>query len=194
MSYSAIKAQPRWPELTIENAAFFIAGVSLASLAGAWIIEFMGFKPCPLCLEERIPYYAAVPGGVIAAYLVRIAPKLAAFVLAAVCLGLLYNAGVGVYHAGAEWHFWPGPATCTGDGLEATSSLAKRLLHNTAVRCDVAALRIFGLSLAGWSVLLSAGLAALGGAAILRAVRQLAQPDRLDRKVPATSSERDIAG
>src|SRR5262249_50038431 len=141
-----------------------------AALAGAWIIQFLGYKPCPLCLEERIPYYAAVPGGLMAAYLMRKAPKLAAAVLAAVSAALLYNAGVGVYHAGAEWHFWPGPDTCTGDAIKATSSLAKRLQQNTSVvRCDEAALRIFGLSLAGYSALISAGLACLGSAALFRA-------------------------
>jgi len=172
MLYSELKHRSRWLELlTVENAAFVIAGVSLASLAGAWTIEFMGYKPCPLCLEERIPYYAAVPGGVIAAFLAHKAPKLAGLILAAVCAGLIYNASVGIYHAGAEWHFWPGPATCTGNGVQATSSLAKKLMHNDAVRCDEAALRIFWLSLAGWSVLLSAGLAGLGGAALFRAWR-----------------------
>ena len=27
---------------------------------------------------------------------------------------MLYNAGLGVYHAGIEWKFWPGPADCSG--------------------------------------------------------------------------------
>jgi hypothetical protein len=45
-------------------------------------------------------------------------------------------------------------------------------MQNTdTVRCDEAALRIFGVSLAGYSALISAGLAALGGAALLRAWR-----------------------
>jgi disulfide bond formation protein DsbB len=160
------------PGLTIENAAYAIAAVSFAALAGAWIIEFLGYKPCPLCLEQRIPYYAAVPGGLAAAYLIHKAPKLAAALLAALCTALLYNAGIGVYHAGAEWHFWPGTDTCGGGAIQATSSLAKRLQQNTdIVRCDEAALRIFGLSLAGYSALISAGLAALGGAALFRAWR-----------------------
>ncbi len=173
MLYSATKIRSRWPELTIGNAAYAIAAVSFAALAVAWIIEFLGYKPCALCLEERIPYYAAVPAGLVAAYLMHKAPKLAAAILAALSVALVYNAGVGVYHAGAEWHFWPGPDTCQGtDTLKATSSLAKRLMQNTdTVRCDEAALRIFGLSLAGYSALISAGLAALGGAALFRAWR-----------------------
>jgi disulfide bond formation protein DsbB len=173
MLYSVAKPGTRWPELTVRNVAYAIAAVSFAALAGAWIIEFLGYKPCPLCLEERIPYYAAVPAGLAAAYLASKAPKLAAAILAALAVALLYNAGVGVYHAGAEWHFWPGPQTCEGDAIKATSSLAKRLMQNAdTVRCDEAALRIFGLSLAGYSALISAGLAALGGAALYGAWRQ----------------------
>ncbi len=172
MLYRVEKTRAGWPCLTIGNAALFVAAVSFASLAGAWIIDWAGYKPCPLCLEERIPYYAAVPGGLIAAYLATKAPKLAALILAALCLALLYNAGVGVYHAGAEWHFWQGPSTCSGGDVQATSSLAERLRHNDAVRCDEAALRIFGISLAGYSVLLSGGLAAIGAAALARAWRR----------------------
>src|SRR3974377_1467681 len=109
MLYSTPKTRSRWPELTIENAAYAVAAVSFAALAGAWIIQFLGYKPCALCLEQRIAYYAAAPGGLVAAYLTHKAPKLAAALLAALVAALLYNAGLGVYHAGAEWHFWPGP-------------------------------------------------------------------------------------
>jgi disulfide bond formation protein DsbB len=153
--------------LTIGNAALFIACVSLAALAGAWTIEWLGYKPCPLCLEQRIPYYAAVPGGFVVAYLARSAPRAAAIILAALCVAFVYNAGLGIYHAGAEWHFWPGPDTCSGGDVQVTS-LSQSLRHNQAVRCDEAALRIFGISLAGYSVLISGALAAVGGLAIWR--------------------------
>ncbi len=54
-----------------------------------------------------------------------------------------------------------------------THSLSQKLMHNTAaaVRCDEAALRIFGISLAGYLVFLSLALAGLGGAALYRARR-----------------------
>ncbi len=71
--------------------------------------------PCPLCLEERYAYYAGVP--VLFAALVLLsaanaAPRPLLFVL--VALAFLANAALGAYHAGAEWRFWPGPASCTG--------------------------------------------------------------------------------
>ncbi len=172
MLYRLPKTRSAWTGLlTVRNASLFIAIVGLASLVSAWTFEFRGYQPCELCLRERIPYYAAVPAGLIAAYLASRTPKLAMLILAAICAALLYDAGLSIYHAGVEWHYWPGPETCTGGGELATGSLAKKLLHNTAVRCDVAALRIFGISLAGYLVLLSIGLAGIGGAALFRAFR-----------------------
>src|SRR5579871_4879409 len=112
MSSSAIAASAARPPLSVANAGLAIAAVSFMALAGAWIIEFMGYAPCPLCLEQRLPYYAAVPAGLIAAFTAGRRPRFAAAVLAAICAAFLYNAGLGVYHAGAEWHFWPGPETC----------------------------------------------------------------------------------
>lgn len=169
MLYNLPKSRSGWLELlTVENAAAVIAAVSFAVLAGAWAFEFADYKPCELCLQERIPFYIAVPGGLIAAYFAHTAPKVAAAVLAIVCLALVYNAGLSTYHTGAEWHFWPGPSACTGDDLKSGAPLSKRLLKSGVVRCDEPALRIFGLSLAGDAALVSAGLAAIGAGALTR--------------------------
>ena len=84
-------------------------------------------------------------------------------VLAAIFFG---NAILAAYHAGVEWKFWPGPSDCTGDFVKPASMEAfrKQLQNIRVVRCDEVSLRIFGLSLAGWNFLMSAGLAALAGA------------------------------
>jgi|SRR5208337_966033 len=172
MSFSAVSTHSGQTELSLSTAALVIAGVSFAALAGAWAFQFAGYMPCPLCLEERIPYYAAVPGGLLAAFLASRSPRLAALIIVALAFGFFYNAGLSIYHAGAEWHFWPGPETCTGDAVQPTS-LSKALQHNQAVRCNEAALRIFGVSLAGYNVLLSGAMAALGGFAAFRKLRTL---------------------
>ena len=174
MSYSAVTTRKGQTDLSLSTAALVLAGISFAGLAAAWIFEFSGYPPCSLCLEERIPYYAAIPGGLLAAFLASKRPRLAAFIVAALALGFLYNAGLSTYHAGAEWHFWPGPDTCTGNAdLLQPKSLSKSLQHNQVVRCDEAAIRIFGVSLAGYNVLLSAALAAFGGFAAVRKLRGL---------------------
>ncbi|MBT3070182.1 disulfide bond formation protein B [Rhodomicrobium sp. Az07] len=169
MSYNSATASRERAFLDARSAALVIAAVSAIALSAAWAFELAGIEPCQLCLEERVPYYAGLPGGILAAWLAMRAPKLAATILAALVLGFLYNAGLSVYHAGAEWKFWPGPDSCAGgDGTLKTGSLIKALQNNNAVRCDEAAIRIWGISLAGYNVLISAALAAVAGFGIWR--------------------------
>ena len=68
-----------------------------------------------------------------------------------------------VNHAGVEWKFWPGPADCSGPvtSLGRASDLMKQLQNVSVMRCDEAAWRFLGLSLAGYNVLISAALAAI---------------------------------
>src|SRR3954462_9089420 len=46
----------------IATAAILIAVVGAATILGAWFFQLgLGLKPCPLCLEQRYPYYFAIP-------------------------------------------------------------------------------------------------------------------------------------
>jgi disulfide bond formation protein DsbB len=57
--------------------------------------------------------------------------------LAAITLGMLWNAGLGVYHSGIEWKWWPGPQECSGalDDL-GSAGLLNKLQSISVVRCD----------------------------------------------------------
>lgn len=152
-------------------AALAIAALGSAAIAGAYIFEY-GFKllPCPLCLEQRIPYYISIPLAlaVAAAAWARAPRALLAAALIVLALVMLWGAGLGVYHSGVEWKWWAGPTDCTApiSGLASGGSLLQQLQQTTVVRCDEAAWRFLGLSLAGYNVLISAALAliALWGA------------------------------
>jgi disulfide bond formation protein DsbB len=76
---------------------------------------------------------------------------------------MLWNAGLSAYHAGVEWKFWPGPADCSGpiNSLGSANDMLKRLQNIRIVRCDEAAWRFLGISLAGYDVLVSLFLAAV---------------------------------
>ena len=118
-----------------------------------------GYAPCPLCLMQRYAYYAGIPLLFLALVLLATdRPGLARLIFAAVALGFLANAGLGVYHAGAEWKLWQGPATCaaaSGDLTTNAGSLLQDLQRVQVIRCDEAAWRFLGLSFAGWNVLIS---------------------------------------
>ena len=40
--------------------------------------------------------------------------KVLMLALLAIAAAMLWNAGLGAYHAGVEWHWWPGPQDCSG--------------------------------------------------------------------------------
>ena len=133
---------------------------AIAAIVTALGFEYIGgYSPCPLCLQQRYAYYAGIPATFVALVLISSGrPRLGGGVLALVALAFLANAGLGIYHAGAEWKFWPGPETCSGSlGRLGTGSggLLKDLGNVRVARCDEAAWRLFGLSFAGWNVAIS---------------------------------------
>jgi disulfide bond formation protein DsbB len=148
------------PAAAAALAVFVLAG---ATLAGAWFFQLVvGLPPCPLCLEERIPYHIVIPLSLLMAIaaLVRAPPKLVIVGFLAIIVAVLCNAVIGTYHAGVEWHLWAGPTDCTGPtDFTASGSLLDQLHSVTIVRCDEAAWRFLGISLAGYNVLISLALA-----------------------------------
>ncbi|MDQ0465855.1 disulfide bond formation protein DsbB [Caulobacter ginsengisoli] len=165
----------RLVDIILKNWLLTALLVSAAMLAIAHGFEtFAGLSPCTLCFKQREVYWTA--GFLAAAGLVveRIpAGKrfawLFSLILAAVFAYGLYLA---VYHAGAEWKFWPGPAACaSGGGHVSMDDLTKMLGKNNikAPACDQAAWVFAGLSMAGWNALISLGLIVASVLAALRA-------------------------
>lgn len=150
------------PDPTVHSA--YKAGAWALLLAAAAILGALGFQhiggvlPCELCLEQRYAYYAGVPLLFLALVLLSAGQRgPAALLFLAVALAFLANAALGVYHAGVEWHFWPGPAACTGAQPLSNSvgGLLNSLPTTSVIRCDEAAWRLAGISLAGWNVAVS---------------------------------------
>ncbi|HML28305.1 MAG TPA: disulfide bond formation protein B [Hyphomicrobium sp.] len=142
--------------------ALFVALFTILTALGFQYIG--GYVPCMLCLIERYAYYAGIPVLFLALVLTSGSyRRWAAVLFFLVALAFLANTGLGIYHAGAEWKFWPGPETC-GGGQSITSS-AGNLLNDIqnikVIKCDEAALRFLGISFAGWNVVASALLMAL---------------------------------
>lgn len=157
-----------------EKGGVYGAGAAALLLTIAAIGVALGFEhiggyvPCMLCYMERWAYYAAIPLLFVALVLAAAGIRgWAVALFALVALGFLANAALGVYHAGAEWKFWAGPASCGGDQVLATSagSLLKDIEGIRIVRCDEASLRFLGLSFAGWNALGSLVLAMLAARA-----------------------------
>lgn len=145
------------------RTALLVALAAIIILAIAWAFQLVGgYTPCKLCLEQREGYYLAIP------LLGLVALSVALKWPACVARGLLAVAGIvfamsvvsGIYQAGAEWNFWLGPNDCGSGSLPGASSgsLLDDMNATTIIFCDEAALRVLGLSFAGWNVLAAGSL------------------------------------
>src|SRR5437868_3338237 len=158
-------ARPLWQANPAATAALAIALIGAATIAGAWLFELViKLRPCPLCLEQRMPYYIGIPLALIVALAAwRKAPRAIVIIgLVALALLMLWGAYLGVFHAGIEWKLWAGPTECSGPAeLGPATDFMKRLQSINITRCDEAAWRFLGISLAGYNALISLALAAI---------------------------------
>jgi disulfide bond formation protein DsbB len=172
MTIDYLAAARKAPELT---AAVLVIVIGLLTIGGFFFFQYvLGYPPCPLCLEQRNAFYICVPlaallglGGSYGA-----SRKVMILGFAVIVVAMLWNTGLSSYHAGVEWKFWVGPTDCSGpvNNFGSAADLMKKLQNIRIVRCDVAAWRLFGISLAGYDVLVSLALVAIaawGGKAAL---------------------------
>ena len=127
-----------------------------AVVGSALLFQYAGgLAPCELCLYERWPYYAALVVTVVALLTNNGAVMRGALALCTVIFAA--STALAFYHAGVEYHWFPGPTACTGSGIGARTleALKAQLLSRQPVNCDEPAWTLFGISLAGLNVLTS---------------------------------------
>jgi len=132
---------------------------SIALLLAALGFQYLGgLSPCPLCIDQRWAHGVAIVLGL----LVLAWPRRGLAVLAG--LAALGGAGIALYHAGIELHWWAGPTTCTTPEPGAAApagELLDRILATPVVLCDQVAWSLLGLSMAAWNAILSLLIALL---------------------------------
>ena len=146
--------------LESERLPWLVLLVSVAALAFAFISQY-GFDlhPCQLCIYQRWPFAITIVLGA-AALLWRDHRKL---FLAAIALTFVANAGIAGFHVGVEQGWWQGLSGCSAETGTATSleELRKQIMSAPIVRCDEIAWSLFGISMAGYNVLLCLIMAGL---------------------------------
>ena len=140
-------------------------------LAAAHAFEAIGHMlPCTLCLKQREIYWLAALVGAagVAARFTPFERPVIRFANLVLTVLFVWEAGMAGYHAGVEWHWWPGPAACSGGGVVSAGDLAALMRGGprAAPACDKPAWMLFGLSMAGWNFLVALGLAAYGALAV----------------------------
>lgn len=162
----------------MKTAALSQTPLSLIMLAGMMLTiglasgfeHIGGFVPCELCLQQRIPYYAAIPlvgmaltttPSVLGRWTSRLLLLMAAIVMT-------IGAILAFYHAGAEWQWWSGPSSCTATGLPRFEGDILMQLRMIEPACNRVAWRVVGLSFAGWNVVSSTVFALIGYYAVFK--------------------------
>jgi disulfide bond formation protein DsbB len=142
-----------------QRVAIFLTLAMTAVVGTALAFEHLGgYLPCKLCLEQRWPYYFGIP--VVALSAISAWRNLSStltrslLVISAALMG--YGLYLGVFHAGVEWAWWPGPTDCAAAATAIETDAGNLLESMNATRppsCNEAALRVLGLSFAGWNVM-----------------------------------------
>lgn len=141
--------------LTRANA--LALALPLALMAGALGSQYLGgLYPCEMCHWQRWPHYAAI---ILAALGLAVSQARRPLVTLA-ALAILLSGMIGAFHAGVEYHWWPGITACS---TTAAGSTIADILKAPIVRCDTAQWTLAGISLAGFNALFSI----LGGVTIL---------------------------
>ena len=196
---------PAWTELIRTRpiaaaAAIVVAIGGAATILGAWFFQYgLGLKPCPLCLEQRYAYYFAIP----LAALVLLGESVGS--RARCCCGAVRDRGRDALERRArhlscrrrvEMVGGPAaiaPARSTASDRPATCCGSLQTI--SVVRCDEAAWRFLGISLAGYNALISLALAAVAAWAIAASRRERARRrcGLIDRRSPAAHGSSSVS-
>ena len=136
---------------TILSVILFI---SIFALIAAYFVEYiLGYKPCNLCLIERLPYFFAI----IIIFLYLTINRFEKLIL--IFLGLIFASGtiLSFYHFGIEQGFFKESLVCISN--DEINSLIKedliKELQKKVVSCKDVQFTLFGLSLATINTIIS---------------------------------------
>ena len=134
--------------------------ISIFSLLAAYFIEYiLNYKPCNLCIFERIPYFASSILIVLNLY----SKRFEKFTFGILSIIFAIGAIISFYHFGIEQGFFEESFVCISD--DKINNLAKedllKSLQKTTVSCKQVDFKLFGLSLATINTFLSIVLSAI---------------------------------
>ena len=128
--------------------------ISIFSLLAAYFIEYiLNYKPCNLCIFERIPYFASSVVIILNLY----AKRFEKFTFG--ILGIIFAIGaiISFYHFGIEQGFFSEAAVCnvSGDNVDLSKNSLLKELQNEQISCKDVDFTIMGMSLATINTIIS---------------------------------------
>lgn len=137
------------------------ATLAAAALVVAFVAQYgFNLQPCPLCLYQRLPYFAVLVVGLVAGFAFKGYSKIITLVLMGVwAISLI----LGGYHAGVEAGFWTFPACASSSqGADSIAELEAMIRQATVTPCDRPAFLLAGLSMADMNMAFSGAMLGWG--------------------------------
>ena len=127
---------------------------SIFALSAAYFIQhILGYKPCNLCLIERLPYIFAIIIIVLGLILKKFEKVIIIFLI------LIFVAAtiISFYHFGIEQDFFKESLVCSLDSkiIDLSKEDLLKELQQQTISCKDVSFRIFGLSLATINTIIS---------------------------------------
>tara|TARA_Y100000590_G_scaffold183379_1_gene208955 strand:+ start:875 stop:1351 length:477 start_codon:yes stop_codon:yes gene_type:complete len=132
----------------------------LLILASAFVIEYaMGYKPCKLCIYERIPYFLSI----LLIFQILLIKKFEKISLLLLSLVFVVSFVLAFYHFGIEQGFFQESIACTTNGLsnELTKEQILEKLKQNNISCKDVSFKFLGLSLAAINSIFSIALSVI---------------------------------
>jgi disulfide bond formation protein DsbB len=154
--------------MTAERAGQVARKLALATplglLVGVYVAQFgFGLAPCEMCWWQRYAHFAAL----VLALAGWLKPS-QWWATALAGLAIAVSAGIGLFHAGVEYHWWQGLTRCSTDLFAGGGDPLDAIMNAPLVRCDAAPWSLLGISLAGWNFLVSGAAALSVGYLLIR--------------------------
>ncbi len=149
----------------LSRPAIVFAGLctlSLFSLGAALTTQYgFGLEPCILCMIQRAPHLViallSITGLILTSHSNN--NNAPAALMALCALTYLTGTGIAFYHVGVEQHWWISVLeSCKSDFSGDASAILAQIKAKPAVPCDQIPWQMFGISMAGYNALSSAGL------------------------------------
>ena len=140
---------------TDKEPVLFAGLVAALMLGSAFAFQFIGgLPPCELCWWQRYPYMAIMGVALLGTAVKAIPQKLLLLVLTAL---FLTDTGIALFHVGVEQRWWEGLSTCSSyvDFTDNVSDALDAIMNAPVVRCDEIAWSLFGISMAGYNMLIA---------------------------------------
>ena len=125
----------------------------IALISAFFIDHFLGYKPCNLCLIERIPYGLTI----ILIITIFVIKKNEKFIVLMLILTFVFSLAISIYHFGIEQGFFQESAVCNVKNFNenVTKEDLLKQLNARIISCKDVTFRIFGLSLTSINIVIS---------------------------------------